>query len=157
MVEVDEPYMGGLEMNKHESKNFIWQDGRGRIRERQSKKVKATVIDDIKRNTLHGFIEDHVEGDSTVYMDDFKSYRKLRHHHHQLIRLSSGDCVNGQAPINGIESFWFVFKRVRKGTYRKISVNHLRWYVGEFEGRRNFSDEDTIAQIVNLVAGMVGK
>ena len=80
IVEVDETYVGRLGKNKHKSKKL--NQGRGATgktavigaRERESKQVKAKVIEDTKRNTLHGFISDNVEEGSTVYTDDFQSY-----------------------------------------------------------------------------------
>ena len=60
IVEVDETYMGGLEKNKHESNKL--KQGRGAVgqtavvgvKDRKSRKVKANVIQDTKRETLHG-------------------------------------------------------------------------------------------------------
>ena len=65
-VEVDETYIGGLERNNHESDRL--KAGRGSvgktavvgIKERESKQLSAQVIDNTRRDTLHGFIKEHV-------------------------------------------------------------------------------------------------
>ena len=60
IVEVDETYMGGLEKNKHESNRLKQRRGAiGKtavvgVKDRKSRKVKAKVIQDTKRETLHG-------------------------------------------------------------------------------------------------------
>lgn len=61
------------------------------------------------------------------------------------------------AHTQGIESFWARLKRAHKGVYHQFSVKHLDRYVTEFAGRHNVRDEDTIDQMRNVVAGMVGK
>ena len=40
------------------------------VKERETKKVKAKVIENIKRPTLHSFIGESVELGSTVYTDE---------------------------------------------------------------------------------------
>ena len=48
------------------------------VKERETKKVKAKVIENIKRPTLHSFIGESVELGSTVYTDDLGSYENLK-------------------------------------------------------------------------------
>ena len=61
------------------------------------------------------------------------------------------------AHTNGMESFWATLKRAHKGVYHKISEKHLGRYVRQFAGKHNVRDADTIRQMQNVVAGMVGK
>ena len=162
-VEVDETFVGGLEKNKHKDKKL--NAGRGGVgksvvvgvKERNSKKVKATVIENTERKTLHDFIEENVEEGSTVCTDDFKSYKNLRSYNHQFVKHSIGEYVEDQIHINGIESFWSMLKHAHKGTYHKMSKKHLGRYVEEFAGRHNMRELDTIIQLKQVVAGMVGK
>lgn len=162
-VKVDESYIGGKEGNKHEGKKL--KQGRGAVgktavvgaKDRKANKVSAKVVNDTKRKTLHGFIQDNVEEGSTVCTDDFKSYLKLKEYEHNTMRHSAGENVNKMAHINGKESFWSMLKRSYQGTYHKMSFAHLNRYFDEFSGRHNVRSKDTIIQMSLLVSGMVGK
>ncbi len=117
-------------------------------KERESKKVKAKVIENTKRNTLHGFIEGTVEEGSTVNTDDFKIYEKLEGYEHRTVQHSVGEYVEGQIHINGMESFWSMLKRAHKGTYHKMSKKHLNRYVVEFAENSN-TNVDEFAPILS--------
>ena len=65
--------------------------------------------------------------------------------------------MDGIAHTNGIESFWSMLKHGYHGVYHQMSAEHLDRYVTEFAGRHNFSDEDTIAQVVAVFQGIGGK
>ena len=47
-----------------------------------------------------------------------------------------------------------MLKRAHKGTFHKMSVKHLHRYVGEFAGRNNIRDLDTIDQMELVVRRM---
>ena len=162
-IEVDESYVGGLEKNKHYDKKL--NSGRGAVgkavvvgmKDRKSNQVTAKVVEDTKRKTLHGFINDNVEKGISVYTDDFKSYRQLHGYKHGYVRHSVGEYVDGEIHINGMESFWSMLKRAHKGTFHKMSKKHLDRYVTEFSGRHNVRSLDTTDQMSSLACGMVGK
>ena len=68
-----------------------------------------------------------------------------------------GEYVRDQIHINGMESFWSMFKRGYIGVYHHMSPEHLDRYVGEFEGRHNARSRNTIDQMVGMVHGAEGK
>ena len=154
-VEADETFIGGLAKNRHGRENRPKAIVVG-MKDRSTKQVSAEVIEGTDRRTLHDFVQGHVEGDSTVYTDEYPGYQKLPLRH-ETVRHSAGEYVRDQAHTNGIESFWSMLKRGYTGTYHWMSEKHLDRYVTEFSGRHNVRDLDTIEQLHLVVLGMVGK
>ncbi len=102
------------------------------------------------------FCGEYVEPYATVYTDKAVAYKGMPHRH-EAVNHSVGEYVRGQTYTNGIESFWAMLKRAHKGTFHKISQKYLHRYVTEFAGRHNVRDEDTIAQMRDVVVGLIGK
>ena len=75
----------------------------------------------------------------------------------EVVNHSVGEYVREQAHINGMESFWSMFRRGFHGVYHRMSPKHLHRYVREFAGRHNIRDLDTIEQMTVIANGMVGK
>ena len=107
--------------------------------------------------TLTCFVADHTELGGTVYTDDHGGYSRLAGlYHHETVRHSVSEYVNGQAHTNGVESFWSLLKRGYHGTYHKMSPKHLDRYVAEFAGRFNDRPLDTMDQMAAVARGLVG-
>ncbi len=164
-VEVDETYMGGKRANMSNAKRKELEGtGRGAVgkvavvgaKDRATNQVAARVVTDTTKPTLQSFVLAHASPDAIVYSDEAAAYEGLPNPH-EAVKHSVSEYVRGMAHTNGVESFWATLKRAHKGTFHKISPKHLDRYVQEFAGKHNVRDQDTIAQMVTLAAGLVGR
>ena len=166
-VEADETYMGGKRANMSNAQRKALVDagvGRGAVgkiavagvKDRQTKQVRAKVVERTDKPTLQGFVTEHTAPGATVYTDDASAYEGLPFDH-ETVKHSLSEYVKGDAHTNGIESLWSMLKRAHKGIYHKMSPKHLDRYVQEFAGRHNIRDKDTLAQMGEVVRGFEGK
>jgi transposase-like protein/ribosomal protein L37AE/L43A len=141
-VEVDETYVGGARQGKR---------GRGAsgktivagIVERQGN-VSASVVPDVKAQTLIPMIQDKVAINSTVFTDEMPSYNRLNQKgfNHEVINHFNKQYVNGNIHTNTIDGFWSLVKGGIKGVYRHVSPEYLDSYVNEYEFRYNHRKDE---------------
>jgi len=163
-IEVDEAYIGGAPGNKHKSKRnpppktlttdeghefpnprYKLSTGRGTDKipvfgmlDRETRKVRAQVVPEVKRDVLMCAILNNVQKGTTIYSDGLGDYRSLKAHDfiHDTVNHVS-EYVRGEVHTNGIENFWSLLKRGLKGTYVSVEPFHLDRYIAEQVFRYN--------------------
>ena len=158
-VETDETYMGGKRKELREA-----GAGRGAVgktavvgaKDQKTGKVLARPVEGTDKPTLQGFVEDHATPGATVYTDEHSSYEGMPFDH-EAVKHSVSEYVNGMGHTNGMESFWSKLKRGYQGTYHHMSEQHLHRHVNEFAGRHNILGSDTLDQMADTIAGMIGE
>ena len=166
-VEVDETYVGGKRKNmSNAQRRELAEQGAGRgavgkvavvgIKDRETKQVRAKVVESTDRPTLQGFVIKHTAPGATVYTDEASAYKGLPFKH-ESVKHSVSEYVRGMAHTNGAESFWSMLKRAHMGTFHKLSPKHLDRYVQEFAGKHNIRESGTLVQMRDTVAKLVGR
>jgi transposase-like protein len=162
-VEVDETFIGGKARNMHKevrARKITGTGGKDKsivlgIRQRDGE-VRARVIPDNKRPTLHGHIEKNVTPGATVYTDVLRSYNGLgAMYAHETVDHAER-YVDGRAHTNGLENFWSLLKRGLQGTYVSVEPFHLFRYLDErlfAYNRRDLTDLGRFAVVLAAVSG----
>lgn len=152
-VEIDETFVGGKNINRHNDKKVPKCQGRSYkdktpvfgILERGGR-IMAVTIPNTQENTLSTIVKENVEVGSTVYTDGW-SYKGIedkytqmsvdhgRHFYGMTFVTDDGEII--EVTTNRIENAWSVFKRAIKGTYIHVSRKYLQKYVDEFVFRFN--------------------
>ena len=158
-VEADETYVGAKARNMHLSRKIKLLKIRNEvpsrklvgtspgsmpgktpvmgILDRETRKIRATVLPNIKRETLQSQILGTVEHGSRLYTDQAVAYDGLSGKYaHEIVNHLEG-YVNGRVHTNGLENFWSLLKRSLHGTYVAVEPFHLFRYVDEQAFRFN--------------------
>jgi transposase-like protein len=163
-VEVDETFIGGLSRNMHKEKRECRIKGTGGkdktavmgILERGGE-VRATVIQNRKRRTLHGLVKANVSAGSAIYSDALASYDGLEKEYMHQVVDHAVEYVRGRVHTNGLENFWSLVKRGLKGTYVSVEPFHLFRYLDEQAFRYNNRKTDDAARFDIGVRRISGK
>lgn len=167
-VEVDETYIGGKARNMHQGGARIprkRKTGRGRAADKtvvmgmieRGGKVRATVIDDIKRRTLQSYVADVVEPGSTVYTDALASYTGLGRDYEHATVNHAVQYVDGNVHTNYMENFWSLLKRGLHGTYISVQPFHLFRYLDERMFTFNERELDDLGRFEKVVSAVADR
>ncbi len=150
IVEVDETFVGGKNINRHTNKKVENSQGRSfkdktpvfGIYHHNSRTVKGFVISDTKGATLKPLVYKNVTEGSTIYSDEWGAYHGLdENYSHNMVFHNRKQYTNGDCTTNRIENFWSIFKRTIRGSYIQVSPKYLQAYVNEvsfkFNNRNN--------------------
>ncbi len=131
------------------------------ILDRDARQVRATVVPNVKRETLQAEVLNNVKFGSPVYTDDAVPYDNLHSRYIHEVVNHAETYVNGRVHTNGLENFWSLLKRGLKGTYVAVEPFHLERYVDEqifrFNNRATkdnpLNDSDRFLLALSQVAG----
>jgi transposase-like protein len=162
-VEVDETFIGGKARNMHLSERKRRITGTGGkdktavmgIYERESGKVRASVIPSRRKQVLQEQVRKHVTAGAALYSDALQSYEGLATEYaHQVVDHAT-QYVDGRVHTNGLENFWSLLKRGISGTYVSVEPFHLFRYLDEQMFRFN-NRKDIVGKRITF-AQLTGK
>ena len=133
-MEMDECFIGGKPKNMHRKAHLqrkIGMNGYAEkttvmgMFERGTRQVRATVIPNVKRETLQKQILERVGFGSTVYTDGWLGYDGLNAPVRSRDREPYGRVRSRRSNTQAIENFWSCLKRTLGGTY--VAVEPFHW------------------------------
>lgn len=167
-IEADETFIGGKAKFMHKARRKKVIQGRGAVGKavvvgmmERGGRVRARVVQDRDRNTLHGLVKENVLEGSVLYTDELASYAGLESHYSHEVINHAEEYVRGHIHTNGMENFWSLLKHGLKGTYINVQAPHLCRYLDEqiyrYENRATrenpLSDSDRFIAAVSGIAG----
>jgi transposase-like protein len=169
VVEADETFIGGLARNMHKSRRERVVKGTGgahmtpvmglleRHGEKGKSTVRAMVVENRQRATIHAIIHKQVEPGTTLYTDAHDAYGKLAPDFMHAFVDHAEKYVDGAVHTNGLENFWALFKRCIKGTHVSVEPFHLFRYLDAECYRFNNRKTEDRERFIGVVQSMPGK
>jgi transposase-like protein len=167
---MDETFIGGKLKNMHKSRKpkgtgFSGIAGGAMAKTivvgmlERNGRVKAEVVIERTKETLHGIAQKHIASGSALMTDEWGGYKGIDCQH-EIINHAS-EYVRGLIHTNGIENFWSLLKRGLGGTYISVEPFHLFRYIDEqafrYEHRatkdKPYTNADRFAIALTQIAG----
>jgi transposase-like protein len=163
-VEVDETFIGGKARNMHVAQRERRITGTGGKDKapvmgivKRGGEVRAMVIPDRKKQTLHACLEDNVQAGAALYSDDLRSYDGLAGRYAHQVVDHAVEYVKGNVHTNALENFWSLLKRGIHGTYVSVEPYHLHRYLDEQTLRYNLRKLDDAGRFRAVLSQIVDK
>jgi transposase len=108
-------------------------------------RIRASVISNSRRQTLHAKTAEYVLPATMIYTDDLPAYKPLgaKGYQHKRINHSARIYVDGDVHTQTIEGFFGLFKNGVRGSYHAVSQKWLQGYLNEYVWRYNRRDSET--------------
>src|ERR1017187_2488254 len=162
-VEVDETFIGGLSRNMHKDKRAEKITGTGPKGKaviaavlQRGGKVRATVVENLRKKSLQQLVRDNVEAGANLYTDALKSYEGLTEYEHEVIDHAR-EYVRGNVHTNGLENFWSLIISGIRCTYVSVEPFHLFRYLDEqafrFNNREDMNDSGRFVSVMRQIIG----
>ncbi len=163
-VEADETFIGGKARNMHKAeraRKITGTGGMGKavvfgLLERETGKVRLSVVKSTRRHHLHKQISENVEPGSEIHTDALRSYDNLDSEYAHKVIDHAEAYVDGNVHTNRLENFWSLLKRAIRGTYVSVEPFHLYRYLDEQSFRyneRHDTDAQRFQKVLNSIAG----
>ncbi len=167
-VEADETYVGGLAKNMHKDKREWVIKGTGgagktivmgvlqRAEKDATSRVRARIIKETTKATLHAEVRAAVKPGSHLHTDAAKGYRGLSDDFKHGVVDHAVEYVRGNVHTNGLENFWSLLKRGLKGTYVSVEPYHLFRYLDEQVFRFNERGDNDYGRFQSVLSWVTG-
>jgi transposase-like protein len=164
-IEVDETFVGGLAKNMHKDSREQKIHGTGGFGKttvmgfhQRNGKVRAKVIPNTDKKTIHSEVRANVETGSELYTDSMQSYNGLAPDYaHQSVDHAAKEYVRGQVHTNGIENFWSLWKRCIKGTHVHFDPKYMARYLDEEMFRYNNRTNNDAGRFLVVATSVLGQ
>jgi transposase-like protein len=112
--------------------------------DRDTKRAKSIVVDDLKKSTLIPILRENIGREAFLLTDEASQYQGLAispdFSGHDWVNHGREEYVSRENPevhTNTVEGFYSIFKRGMKGVYQHCSKQHLYRYAAGFDFRYN--------------------